>query len=1857
MPAFLRRLGELTLLSLAALYATGQSATLNPSPQNSGKAAIRLQQLPLAFEPNVGQAAVGTDYLVRTGIMQAELSATGMRLSLPLTGGQEKQVSIYLEGARKDGTPNPADKLQGESNYLLGTDASTWHKHIARYGRVTYPEVYRGIDLTYYGNGSEVEHDFIVHPGATPSSIRLRFDGTRKVDVTRSGDLRIALDESEVTLRRPHAYQMTGGARREVPAQFVLADGVVSFHLGRYDLTQQLVIDPVLDYSTFLGNASVHVTGVAVDAAGDTYIAGEAPVSFPATANPATCKNCVTAANKLAVFVTKLNPAGTAVIYSTFIGGSVDGFNNPSNDQSGPLAVDTNGNAIVTGWTSSADFPLKNPIPSGVASYQDGFITSLTPDGSSLNFSSRLGGSSSVSASALVYPESLTTDPSGNVYVAGLSESPYLPTTPGALHAFSPSYGDTGAFLLKLSSAGALGYGAIVGEIGSASGSTGPIGLAVDGSGTVYMAGTAGTSLTTGTTPWPTTPGAYQRTITSPSQNAPFVTRISADGSTILSSTLIGTGSVASMALTSTHDVLIAGLPGYNFPVTSDAYNSNISTSTNNVTSLGAQGFFAKVSEDGTQLLYSSVFGPNSSFISINGIGEDPSGNVWLAGTTNGGLPALVHPLQSVSNSTLNGVGFIAEFDPPMHNLLFSSYVNSATGFSQVNGFALDSKGLAHVAGIASQDFPTTQGAALRTVTPPPPNYSYSYGFAALIDASTPGPGICFANASYVFTQVGTSAKGSFDIVNCGNGPLTVSSMQLTSDVFAFASANVCTGPLAAGASCTLTYTFTPKAAGIASATVLIGSDAPMAANMQVITGTGTTPVVFLPLGNSLTFAPQVLGTATQNGSILIGNKGTAPLIVNTSRTTITGPFSITATTCGTPVNPAGNTGYACSYSVAFNPTAAGTATGTLTIYTNDLITPSVTISITGTALASYPVPAITSLSVPTLSLDNGPGDVTIIGTNFFPASTVQINGIVYPVKSYGSTAIVVTVDPNMLGSMGEFPVQVVNPAPGGGSNLVTLTTYRLINLTATNVVYEPNSKMLYAAIPATSSSNPNTILPINPATGAFGTPIPVNTNPTRLTLSDDGHYLYVGFYYTYSSSGSLQRIDLTTGLVDRTFALPGSSDGIIDMHVIPGSPQLLVAALGRNASPGENGVALFNDAGVVQYIGNDYADKNYTLDNFTFTSDPTTFYGYPFNGTFFSTTSVSATSITPIVPGGVICCDQSSGSIVVSDGTLLYTNSGEVWDPKAKTLLGQYDSSLFYEAGIVADATAKRTFILESQYQPVQSGYVYPAVVSYDPSTFKLAGAIYFNLSTNPLSPARWGSDGFAFLTGLSYTGDFTNPNAESQLVLFRSSLATPGIATIVTVTSLSPASVAAGSPALTLTVNGSGFGTGSTVLWNGLVRPTTFVSASQLTVTIPAADLAATGTAQVSVSSNGAVSPSVAFVIGGPVVTLSTKTLIFALQPVAIASTAQTVTISNAGTAPLTGLSIGLTGADAGSFVSNSTCASSLAAGNSCMVSMTFNPTSAGSKQATLQITDSAAGSPQTVTLSGTAAVPSFVLSSQSLSFGQLPLGVSAQQVLALRNSSTVPLASISTTVTGQNATDFTAASNCGSSLAAGGSCTVDVTFMPSAIGDKSATVTIGAAGVTGQTVALSGTSTTPDFVLPAPTGPASVTVPAGQPANFNFNVSQYGVFTGTVTMSCTNLPTYASCIFTPASFTVGSTPTPVTLSISTQQTVQASLRPGSELPGWPTSLVRLAALLALPMASRRVRRHLRKGHLLLWLIVIFAGTFALNGCGGGSGNANNPNPPATMQKTSAGSYTVTVVATSGTLSHSTNVTLVVQ
>jgi hypothetical protein len=270
-------------------------------------------------------------------------------------------------------------------------------------------------------------------------------------------------------------------------------------------------------------------------------------------------------------------------------------------------------------------------------------------------------------------------------------------------------------------------------------------------------------------------------------------------------------------------------------------------------------------------------------------------------------------------------------------------------------------------------------------------------------------------------------------------------------------------------------------------------------------------------------------------------------------------------------------------------------------------------------------------------------------------------------------------------------------------------------------------------------------------------------------------------------------------------------------------------------------------------------------------------------------------------------------------------------------------------------------------------------------------------------------------------------------------------------------------------------------------------------------------------------------------------------------------------------------------------------------------------------------------------------------------VPAGSSVPQTLTLKNSGSISLSDIAVAMSGQNAANFIATTTCGVNVAVNATCDIVVTFNPTGAADDTATVTVIAAGATSQTVTVTGTSAAPDFLFPAPTGSGTATVPAGQPANFNLNVTPYGAFAGTITMSCTNLPANSACAFTPASFTLAATSTPVSLTITTQQTVRAALQPQRESSSWSYSRSALAILLLLPASFRRTRRRFGNAQLVLWLMVLFTGSLLFNGCAGSSNGSNAP--VETIQKTPAGTYSVPVIASSGAVSHATNVTLVVQ
>lgn len=680
--------------------------------------------LPIEFEPNHGQLPSNGLYSARAGNVLLSLCRDEFEIAVMAGRSEARVIGLRFENANPNKDVADSEPTGGESNYLIGP-ASAWHTHVPHFKRVTYNQLYPGIDLAFYGAGGHVEHDFIVAPGADPGRIRMLILGKDSLPmVTPQGDLRIRAGDREVVMRRPQVYQVNRTGRRAIEGRFQLsAANEISFDIGAYDTSKTLIIDPTLTASTYLANLSLNVSSIATDAAGNTYVSGLTfSSSYPVTPGgfQTRCSSC--AANLPSIFITKLNPTGTAQVYSTFLGGN-------NYNQAFGLTVDSLGNAIVAGYTESTDFPTKNSIHHGYAGIATsyGFVSSLTPDGSALNYSSLLGGSSQKSESSETIVNAVTVDKEGNAYIAGSTYANEFPVT--ALDCCTLAYPDSIVFVAKFLPNGKLAYSSLVGDPSPQNGGGGPIGvsaLQVDGSGNAYVSGQGGTL-------WPTTPGAYQHQIggTSP-YAAPFVTKLNPDGTTIVFSTYLGNGSINGIALDSKGNIWVAGTPnGSNFPVTKNAYQATPPASNCCVP------FFSKLSASGSKLLYSSFFygNPNAfNYSQSNGIALDAAGNVWLAGLTHDPQWPMVHPIQDLPGPIYStSTGFVSRFNSTGTKLMVSTFFGGPSGGAQVDGLALDTKGDPHIAGFANDDLYTTPGAFLSAVTPPPPNNDYTYGFAAVI--------------------------------------------------------------------------------------------------------------------------------------------------------------------------------------------------------------------------------------------------------------------------------------------------------------------------------------------------------------------------------------------------------------------------------------------------------------------------------------------------------------------------------------------------------------------------------------------------------------------------------------------------------------------------------------------------------------------------------------------------------------------------------------------------------------------------------------------------------------------------------------------------------------------------------------------------------------------------------------------------------------------------------------------------------------------------------------------------------------------------------------------------------------------
>ncbi|HVA91472.1 MAG TPA: SBBP repeat-containing protein, partial [Chloroflexota bacterium] len=475
------------------------SGTASPTPSPAASAvAAAYDQVPLQFEPNRGQAdprvaylAHGPGYTVyltaseavlslyppappnqgpslppnRLPLSSSPLSLPSLAPTLPLT--PSAVLHVGLVGANLQAAPVGQAQLPGEVNYFYGSDPSGWLTHIPTFAEVRYPNVYPGIDLVYHGRRQQLEYDFKLQPGADPNLVRLQVAGAQSVALDQSGNLTLQAGGATLVQAQPTVYQEIQGQRSPVAARYtLLGGGQVGFAVGSYDKGQPLVIDPVLNYSTYLGGAGYDgAYGIAVDSAGAAYITGSAySTDFPlAGGAPYQGQN----GGRSDAFISKLTADGSALVYSTYLGGN-------SYDDGNGIAVDSAGNAYVTGQTQSPNFPLVHALQTSLAGTQNAFVSKLDPSGSALLYSTYLGGGGTDSGSGIAV------DSGGNASVIGSTDSANFPTM-NALQA--QLAGTENAFVSKLNPAGsALVYSTYLGGSGNDWG----YGIAVDSGGNAY---------------------------------------------------------------------------------------------------------------------------------------------------------------------------------------------------------------------------------------------------------------------------------------------------------------------------------------------------------------------------------------------------------------------------------------------------------------------------------------------------------------------------------------------------------------------------------------------------------------------------------------------------------------------------------------------------------------------------------------------------------------------------------------------------------------------------------------------------------------------------------------------------------------------------------------------------------------------------------------------------------------------------------------------------------------------------------------------------------------------------------------------------------------------------------------------------------------------------------------------------------------------------------------------------------------------------------------------------------------------------------------------------------------------------
>jgi RHS repeat-associated protein len=1111
--------GASTTSSIVYAIADGADTCDTSPPVSARETATKLAQfgaVPLAFEENLGQVDSRVRFLSRGEGYQLFLTGSGSTVALRgAKGASAAAVRMEFGGGNGKAIVSGLDRTATSTNYLVGRDPAQWHPHVPSYARIRYQGIYPGIDALYHASRGALEYDLHVAPKADPRVIRLDFDGAEKISIDERGDLVLHTAAGDIAQKKPVAYQDFDGQRREVRAEYrIVAKNTVALDLGSYDAGRELVIDPVLVYSTYLSGSdnSSGADAVALSRCGEAFVAGYTWASdYPTTPG---AFDVTGAAQSMKGFVSKLSQDGSTLLYSTYLTGTTFNPNDNWIAQATELvsiAVDSTGHAYVSGNTNATDFPVTpGAIFPAQPSDPAGLVAKLTADGSALIYSTYMDGEGNVPGIAV--------DSANNAYIAGAHR------------------------VRKLSVDGTSFVYSFVVDAGPGS-SDSVTAVTVDSAGNAYATGMTYSSF------FPITAGAFETTRpNSTSFPSGFIAKVNPAGTGLVFGTYFGnTGTVRpyAIALDASGNVFIAGQSdAKSFPVALGAlhlFDLDFDQTGN------LYAFAARLSADGTHGDWFSWVGgmyctSGTQFCSAaqsraNAIAVDSSSAAWIVGTTGSNRIPYVKALNSSFPTSGSAENFAIKLAPTGTSMAFGTLLTGTTVGtpapngrvdSSATGIQVDSVGSAYIVGRTDKlDFATTTGA----LQPTPRSNFIVNAFVTKINetkdttttlAVTPSPGSVGSPATMTATIAGNAPTGTVTFADNGT---SIGTAQVSGTT-----AQLVTSALAGGLH-SLTASYAGDAHNNASASTAVSLN------------------VNDPVGK-----PSISMTGIADGANLVANSGSQ---YTGLQVTVTANAAAGNTLTSVTVYFGSNTYYWTPNSPSLNavlplPTLNA---GFYTIYAAAVDNFGNT---TTTPVAHFTVNTSTA-TPPAVSITAPTG-----GTTFIAGDTVTFNASATPQGSSTIASVFYYRGLNVIGSSSTAPYAVTwtNPAIGTYSIVAYAqdsTGARTVSAPITITVNSPPPPTVSITSPANGAniSGPTSIDITASATPASGATI------AKVEFFDGGTLLGTANAppYTFSWTGASDGTHSLTAKATDSRGATATSSPVTITYTLPPAPTVTITS------------------------------------------------------------------------------------------------------------------------------------------------------------------------------------------------------------------------------------------------------------------------------------------------------------------------------------------------------------------------------------------------------------------------------------------------------------------------------------------------------------------------------------------------------------------------------------------------------------------------------------------------------------------------------------------------------------------------